>query len=86
MKPKRATYYCNVLQWELPIGTPLQNKKGLDFTLFLGSYFYRIYSHRTYLKLDILMCKMLHIKPLRLVALNLSCILLDSSELFTTYN
>ena len=34
-----------------------------DFTLCLESYFSRIYSHRTYLILDIFMCKMSHIKP-----------------------
>ena len=38
--------------------------REFDFTLFLGSYFSRIYSHRTYLILDIFMCKMFHIKLL----------------------
>ena len=41
-----------------------QTVSEFDFTLFLESYLSRMYSHRTYLILDILMCKMSHIKSL----------------------
>ena len=40
------------------------NTEGVWLWLFLGSYFSRIYSHRTYFILNILMCKMLHNKTL----------------------
>ena len=42
-------------------------KQERVFTVFLGSYFSRIYSHRTYLISDIWMCKMLPIKSLNFV-------------------
>ena len=48
----------------------LRSTKEFDFTLFLGSYFSRTYSHRAYLILGVLMCKMLHIKSLKVKMLS----------------
>ena len=62
-RPQPASYSCKLMLAHL---ITLRKQREFDFTLVLGCYFYRIYSHRTDLISVILICKMLHIKPLKM--------------------